>query len=119
MNVVLFDGVCNLCHSTVSFIRKRDRKALLRFVALQSEAGKTLLKAYAVGRENDTLYYLRGDVCFQRSAAVLHLLKDLGGGWKCFYPLILLPSCIRDGVYLFVSRNRYRWFGKRNDCRLT
>lgn len=118
MSIILFDGVCNLCHGTVSFIKKRDRKALFRFVAMQSEAGQALLKAYAVDKEHDTLYYLRGGVCFQQSAAVLHILKDLGGVWKYFYPLVFLPSCLRDGVYLFVSHNRYRWFGKCNDCAL-
>lgn len=118
MNVLLFDGVCNLCHGMVSFVRKRDKKALFRFVAIQSEAGQTLIKQYRINNSNDTFYYICGSVCLEKSTAVLHLLKDLGGGWKCFYPLILIPSCLRDAVYLFVSRNRYRWFGKRGDCAL-
>lgn len=118
MNIILFDGVCNLCHGIVSFLMKRDTKALFKFVAIQSEAGQTVLRAYAVKDENQTLYYLRGNVCFRKSTAILHILKDLGGVWKYFYPLIFIPVCIRDAVYYFVSRNRYRWFGKREDCTL-
>lgn len=118
MNIILFDGVCNLCHGIVFFLRKRDKKGLFQFVAIQSEAGQTLLRPYAVTNENDTLYYLRGNACLQKSTAILYLLKDIGGGWKCFYPLILVPVCIRDAVYRFVSRNRYRWFGRREGCTL-
>ena len=118
MNVLLFDGVCNLCHGMVAFVRKRDKKALFRFVAIQSEAGQTLIEQYRIHNNNDTLYYIRGDVCYSKSTAVLQLLKDLGGGWKYCYPLIFIPPCLRDAVYLFVSRNRYRWFGKRDDCAL-
>lgn len=118
MSIILFDGVCNLCHGIVSFLMKRDKKARFRFVTIQSEAGQALLERYAVKGGNETLYYLRGNVCFQKSTAVLHLLKDIGGGWRCFYPLILVPVCMRDAIYLFVSRNRYRWFGKRENCTL-
>ena len=116
MNIILFDGVCNLCNGVVSFTIKRDKKALFRFAALQSGTGQLLLKRYGVENENITLFYFKDNVCFRKSAAVLHIFKDLGGIWKCFYPLIILPVCLRDTVYLFISRNRYRWFGKRKNC---
>ena len=117
MNIILFDGICNLCNSTVSFLIKRDKKMLFRFAALQSETGKALLQKNGItGEDISTLVYLRNDNCFTQSTAILHILKDLGGVWKCFYPLIYLPRPIRDTFYSFIARNRYHFFGKRNQC---
>lgn len=117
MNIILFDGICNLCNTSVSFIIKRDKEALFRFAALQSETGKTLLQKYGIAEEQEaTLFYLRNNDCLSRSTAVIYILKDLGGIWKCFYPLIYLPNRVRDAIYSFISRNRYRLFGKRNKC---
>ena len=79
MNIILFDGICNLCNGTVSFIVKRDKRKLFRFVSLQSEAGKTLLDRYAVESSNKTLYYFRKGDCYSKSTAILYILKDLGG----------------------------------------
>lgn len=116
MNIILFDGICNLCNGVVVFLIKRDKKALFRFAAIQSGTGQLLLERYNIKNKNTTLYYFRDGVCFIKSTAILHILRDLGGGWKFFYPLIVIPPCLRDAVYLFISRNRYRWFGKKNEC---
>lgn len=117
MNIILYDGVCNLCKGIVLFLRKRDKKSLLRFAALQSEAGQALMKQYGIqNKENITLYYIcerEGESkCHQKSTAILHILRDLGGLWRCLYPLILIPVRIRDAAYLFIAHRRYRWFGK-------
>lgn len=117
MNIILFDGICNLCSRTVLFLIKRDKKALFRFAALQSEAGQALMEQYAAtDKENRTLYYIRDNQCFQQSTAILYILKDLGGIWKGFYPLMVIPTCIRDTAYLFISRHRYHLFGKKKTC---
>lgn len=116
MRIILFDGICNLCSGVVLFIMKRDKKAVFRFAPIQSAAGQALLVRHGAGGGRDTVYYIRNGVCLQESAAVLFILKDLGGAWKCFYPLILVPACLRDAVYRFVARHRYRWFGKRSSC---
>lgn len=117
MNVILFDGICNLCNGIVLFIIKRDKKALFRFAALQSEVAQSLLKKYSVSnKQTDTIYYIRDTECLQKSTAILYILKDLSGAWKCLYPLIYIPKSLRDGLYLFVSRYRYRLFGKRQSC---
>lgn len=116
MNIILFDGVCNLCNGVVVFLIKRDKKALFRFATIQSGTGELLLERYNIKSKNTTLYYFRDDVCFIKSTAILHILRDLGGGWRFFYSLIVIPACLRDAIYLFISRNRYRWFGKKNDC---
>lgn len=119
MNIILFDGVCNLCNKVILFIIKKDKKALFRFAAIQSGAGQSLLKEYISGDEqNTTLYYIHNKKCYRKSTAVLHILKQLGGMWKCFYPLILIPPCIRDVVYHIISRHRYKLFGKRQKCML-
>ena len=116
MNVILFDGICNLCNGAVTFVVKRDRKGLFRFVSLQSETGKSLLKRYAVESTNKTLYYFRNNRCYSKSTAILYILKDLGGFWQCLYPLILIPAKLRDAIYLLVSKYRYRIFGKADSC---
>ena len=118
MNIILFDGICNLCNGVVSFIIKRDKKALFRFAAIQSGAGQTLLSLYGAtnNKQDLTLYYIRGEKYFCKSSAVIFILKDLGGMWKCFYPFIFLPTRFRDAIYLFIARHRYRWFGKRETC---
>ncbi|WP_300701363.1 thiol-disulfide oxidoreductase DCC family protein [Bacteroides sp.] len=119
MNIILFDGACNLCSNTISFISKRDKKALFRFIAIQSETGKALLQKYNATQEQaTTLFYIRNDHCLKRSTAILYILKDLGGIWKCFYPFIYLPVQMRDAFYSLLSRNRYRLFGKKNECTL-
>ena len=124
--IVVFDGVCNLCNGAVHFVLKRDRKELFQFAWLQSEAGKELIKKYkedggkeeslAVRQESIVLIY--GDKIFTRSTAVLLILKMLGRGWNLFYFFRVIPKKIRDAVYNFIGRNRYRWFGKRNECKL-
>lgn len=117
MNIILFDGVCNLCNGIVRFIIKKDKKALFRFAAIQSGAGQLLIKKYTGNNtQNITIYYIKENKYFEKSTAILHILKDLGGVWRCFYPLIYIPSCIRDRIYLFISRYRYRVFGKREMC---
>lgn len=115
-HVILFDGICNLCNGMVSFIIKRDKKALFRFAAIQSGAGQTLLRHHHIEDDNSTLYYIKGSVCYRKSGAILYILRDLGGIWKCFYPFIFIPACIRDAIYLLISRYRYRLFGKRESC---
>lgn len=117
MNIILFDGICNLCSGIVLFIIKRDKKALFRFAALQSEAGQSILKKFSVSSERtDTIYYIRDTECFQKSTAILNILKDLRGGWNCLYPLIYIPINLRDALYLLISRHRYKLFGKRQSC---
>lgn len=118
MNIILFDGTCHLCSGTVSFIAKRDRKALYRFISIQSDIGQAFLKSYGVDDVQDltTVYYLRGNRCLKQSAALIYILNDLGGMWKCFYPLIYIPSPLRNAVYCFVSRHRYKWFGRKKTC---
>ena len=120
MGIVLFDGVCNLCNGAVRFIIKRDRFGKFRFASLQSDAGRALLEQNGVThRGTDSIVYIpqQGDA-FSESSAVLYILKELGRGWQLLFPLIHLPGFLRDGIYRFIARNRYRWFGKKEKCML-
>lgn len=114
--IVLFDGICNLCTGSVKFIINRDPLSRFRFASLQSEAGKKLVQRSASGSSLESLVYLRGNTCFRKSAAVLHILKDLGGVWKLLYMFILVPRFLRDFLYDRIAKNRYKLFGKRQNC---
>jgi predicted DCC family thiol-disulfide oxidoreductase YuxK len=115
--IVLFDGVCNLCISLVRFIIKRDPLAKIKFTPLQSVTGQMLLKKndLDVGDVNSVIY-ITGGKSFAKSAAVLHMLKDLEGGWKLLFGLMIIPKFIRDLFYDLIARGRYGITGKSETC---
>lgn len=118
-SVILFDGVCNLCNSSIDFIIKRDKKDRFKVGALQEAAGKELLSKFKVNPEYlDSLVLIEGEEIYFRSTAALRIARNLSGLWPLFYGFIVLPSSIRDGIYDWIGKNRYRWFGKKNTCRL-
>jgi len=116
-SLILFDGVCNLCNGFVQYIILRDRKNYFMFGSLQSVTAQEKLRAFqdAPG-DLSTVVLIEDEQLFTSSTAVLRIALQLGGIWKLTYPLIFLPKFVRDGVYRFISRYRYRVFGKRNDC---
>jgi len=115
--IIFFDGVCNLCNSSVQFIIKKDRKKQFRFASLQGKAGQELLKKFNLPADNFNSFILaEGDQIYTRSTAVLKMLKKLGGGWELFYGFIIVPKFIRNAIYNWIARNRYRWYGKRDKC---
>lgn len=117
--VILFDGVCNLCNSSVQFIIRHDKKALFRFAALQSEAGKALQLKFGLDPAViNTIVLVQNDRVYTRSEAVLRVARQLGGMLPLAYVFIIVPAFIRDAVYRFVGNNRYRWFGKKESCML-
>ncbi|WP_111671456.1 thiol-disulfide oxidoreductase DCC family protein [Algoriphagus litoralis] len=118
-SVILFDGVCNLCNASIDFIIKRDKKDKFRVGALQEEAGKKLLSKFQVNPEYlDSLVLVEEDQVYFRSTAALRIARNLSGLWPLLYGFIILPSGIRDLIYDWIGKNRYRWFGKKNTCRL-
>ncbi|MDH5605393.1 MAG: thiol-disulfide oxidoreductase DCC family protein [Anaerolineae bacterium] len=115
--VVLFDGVCNLCSRTVQFIVPRNPQANLSFASLQSEFGQSVLAAYQLPEEEfDTILLLEGAKIYFHSSAILRLATYLRYPWRLAGVMLLVPRPIRDRVYNWVSRNRYRWFGKLDAC---
>jgi predicted DCC family thiol-disulfide oxidoreductase YuxK len=115
--IVLFDGVCNLCNSSVQFILKRDKKKQFRFASLQGKFGQKVLKNNNFSTVSlNTLILIEDDKIFTRSTGVLRMMKHLGGGWSLLYGFIIIPKFIRDAFYNWVSKNRYKWFGKKDEC---
>ncbi|MBL7745479.1 MAG: thiol-disulfide oxidoreductase DCC family protein [Chitinophagaceae bacterium] len=115
--VVLFDGVCNLCNRSVQFIIKRDKQKKIRFASLQGKKGQALLQQFSLPVNNLNSFVLaEGDKVYRRSSAALRVARHLGGGWKLLYGFMIVPPFIRDAVYTLIAQNRYRWFGKREEC---
>ncbi len=119
MNVVYFDGVCNLCNSAVNFLIDQDKQGRLKFASLQSEAGKVVLHRSGLPEQDyDSFILVKNGQLFQKSEAVLEVVKLLGGGWLLLYGFKIVPRTWRDWLYTQIAQNRYRWFGKRTQCRL-
>ncbi|WP_223700333.1 thiol-disulfide oxidoreductase DCC family protein [Sutcliffiella deserti] len=118
-NVLLFDGVCNMCNSLVIFVMSNDKEGKYKFASLQSESGQNLLSKFNLPTNDfNSFIYIIGDNYYTKSTAGLKVLRGLDGFWKCLYPLILIPKPIRDVVYAFIAKNRYRWFGRKEQCML-
>lgn len=115
--VILFDGVCNLCNSAVQFVIERDKKKLFRFASLQSEYGQSQLKKHCLLDKNiDSIVLVDEGKTYIKSTAALRIAKKMGGLYPLAYAFIIVPAFIRNWVYDFVARNRYRWFGKQDAC---
>ena len=117
--VVLFDGVCNFCNYWVNFAIKRDKKKKLRFAPLQGESARQLLAQHGLDttKLSSVILVDNGKVYTQSSAAI-RICKYLDGGWKLCYGFMIIPKFIRDLFYNIIARNRYKWFGKKDSCRV-
>jgi predicted DCC family thiol-disulfide oxidoreductase YuxK len=116
-HIILFDGVCNLCQRSVQFVLKHDKKAIFQFGSLQGNTGQKMLKEYALGAETlNTFILIENGKVYTRSTAALRVLKIQGFPWSLGYALVILPRFIRDSVYAWIARNRYRWFGRTEEC---
>ncbi|MCF8450077.1 MAG: DCC1-like thiol-disulfide oxidoreductase family protein [Taibaiella sp.] len=115
--ILFFDGSCNLCDQSVQFVIRHDKKKRFRFATLQSAAGSNALLQSAVSADSkeSVILFFRGRY-YTRSSAALHTLRLLGGIWSLLFAFIIIPSFIRDTVYDYVARNRYKWFGKKENC---
>lgn len=116
--IILFDGVCNLCNKWVDFILKRDKKKIFRFVALQSETGRFLIKKFDVLTEIDSVILIFRNSVFIESDAAIEISKLLPFPFNCVVGFKIIPKNWRDNLYKWIARNRYRWFGKNDTCRI-
>lgn len=115
--VILFDGVCNLCNTSVDFIIRKDKNEYFQFGALQQSSD--LLKKHNIDTEYlNSLVLIENGKVFYKSSAALRIAKKLDGAWPLLFSFILVPTFVRDPVYNWIANNRYRWFGKGNSCRL-
>jgi predicted DCC family thiol-disulfide oxidoreductase YuxK len=117
--IVLFDGVCNLCNGSVQFVIKRDPQAKFLFASLQSDIGQAILKDFGLNTHDfDTFILIDNGIAYTRSTAALRVAKELDSPIKFLQIFTLVPSFIRDLFYIFVAKNRYRFFGKQDQCML-
>jgi len=114
--IVLFDGVCNLCSSSVQFILKHNRKQNLKFASLQSDFGQDQLSKFQLPAEVRTIMFIKNGNAYLRSSAVLEICRELNALYPLLYFLKIVPRFFRDGVYDFIARHRYQWFGKKEEC---
>jgi predicted DCC family thiol-disulfide oxidoreductase YuxK len=117
--VLLFDGVCNLCNASVLFVIDRDPGRRFAFASLQSpEAARLLAERGYLGMELDSVLLVEGRRVYERSTAALRVARRLTGAWPLLSVFLLVPRPLRDAVYDWVARNRYRWFGRQDACRV-
>ena len=116
-SIILFDGVCNLCNGAVNFVIKRDPGNVFKFAPLQEKQGALLLKTHAIGIQKlDSIVLIENGNVYTKSSAALRIAKKMSNLWPLFFVLLIIPSFIRDGVYDFIAKNRYKWFGKKEQC---
>jgi len=115
--VVLYDGVCNLCNDSVKFIIQRDPAAKFSFAPMQEAAGHELLRQHGLEHlDLSTFVLIREGRAYLRSSAWLQIVGDLDGAWPVLTVFRIVPRFIRDAVYDFIGKRRYRWFGKQEMC---
>ena len=116
--VILFDGVCNLCSGVVQFIIKHDPKHQFRFASLQSKFGQKIIKEFKIPPGEAMNYFIlfENEKIYTRSTGALRVTKKLNRLWPLLYGLIIVPPFLRNAVYTFIGRNRYKWFGKKEEC---
>jgi len=116
MNIILFDGVCNLCNNLVSFLIKYDKLNLFRFAALQTNAGERLMHEYQLLDDRKSIILIKDGIVFYKSDAIIEIAKQLTGWPQIFKNSSLFPRFLRNGIYNIIAKNRYHLFGKRAAC---
>ena len=116
-SIILFDGVCNFCNSAVNFVIKRDKNNLIKFSPLQTEIAHELLAIHKLPTEDmKSFIFLEEGKSYTQSTAALKVCRYLTGLWPLLYSFIIVPHFIRDGIYKWIAKNRYKWFGQKNEC---
>ena len=116
--IILFDGICNLCNSSVQFIIKNDTKDTFRFVAIQSDLGQQILNYIGVDvfKANSIILYISQKEYYTKADAAFLIAKELKGTISILYYLIVMPKFIKNNIYDFIAKNRYKWYGKKESC---
>lgn len=116
--IILFDGVCNLCDSAVQFVIQHDKKDIFRFVAIQSELGQQILKHIGINLIyiDSIILYEPGIAYYYKSQAALEIAKNLAGFWHFGTVFRIIPTGISNQLYDYIAQNRYKWYGKKENC---
>jgi len=116
--IILFDGVCNLCDASVQFIIKHDAKDIFRFVAIQSELGQEIIKYLGIdtSKTDSIILYEPGIAYYYKAEAALRIARELKSWHSILYGFMFIPDGIKNSVYDYVAKNRYKWYGKKESC---
>jgi len=116
--IIFFDGICNLCNGAVQFIIKHDKKDIFRFVALQSDLGKEICNYMGVDQTkiDSIILYNPGVAYYYKSSAIIEIGNDLGGIYNLLSVFKILPEKLRNFIYDYIAKNRYKWYGKKESC---
>jgi len=115
--IIIFDGVCNLCNASVNFVIKKDRKNIFRFTTLQSSAGQKLLEQFQFSPlKTDSFVLIDRGKAYEKSSAALRVLHHLPWHWKILSIFRIIPKFLRNFIYDFIAKNRYAWFGRKEEC---
>lgn len=116
--LILFDGVCNLCDASVQYIIKHDKKDVFRFAALQSDIGQQIINQFKIdtNKTDSILLYSEERGIDYKSTAALKIAKHLGFPRNLMFVFLIVPAFIRNWVYNYIAKNRYKWYGKKEEC---
>lgn len=116
--IILFDGICNLCNSSIQLIIKKDRNDDFRFVAIQSELGQKIIKHIGVdlSKTDSILLYEPRNAYYYKAEAVFKISEYLGGLYSLVSVLSIVPKSLSNFVYDYIAKNRYKWYGKKESC---
>ncbi|MDG5491962.1 thiol-disulfide oxidoreductase DCC family protein [Psychroserpens sp. SPM9] len=116
--LILFDGVCNLCNSSIQYVIKHDKKDTFRFAALQSDIGQQIIDTYHIDTKttDSILLYSNEHGLSAKSTAALKIAKHLGFPRNMMVIFFIIPPMVRNWVYDYVAKNRYKWYGKKDEC---
>ena len=116
--LILFDGVCNLCNSSINFVIDRDKDQRFRFASLQSDLGQAIIARYRGKLDLDSVVLYQNGQILEKSDAALAIASKLSGLWPMLGIFRIIPGPLRDVVYDWIAKNRYKWFGKKDSCRI-
>lgn len=115
--IILFDGVCNLCNSSVQYIIERDHKDMYRFASLQSDIGQQIQHYLGIANRNidSIVLYEPNKAYYYKSGAIIEIAKEMPYfSWFTIFRIV--PASLRDFVYDYIAKNRYKWYGKQESC---
>ncbi len=116
-NIVFFDGICVLCNASIDFLIKIDKRNSLKYASLQGKTAQKLLSHYGI-KNMESIVFISNQILHKKSDAVLQILGEIGGFWKVFLVLKIIPRKLRDRIYDIIAKKRYSWFGKKKTCRM-
>lgn len=116
MNIILFDGVCNLCGNTVSLLIKYDKNNIFHFAAMQTKTGENIMQEFRVLNDRKSIILIKEGTVFYKSEAIIEIAKQITGWPSILKYGFLFPKFLRDGMYDLIAKNRYFLFGKKDTC---